>query len=959
MGLQPLPCWQAVVGPLCKQELWGEPRFGLLWLVILVGIALAALAGCGFSGSAAAVQTPVALRGAVRGGQHGVSGASMQLYAAGSSGVASAAQPLLTSAVQSDSGGNFEIPASYSCPSPSSQVYLVARGGNPGLASGTNNAAIALMALLGSCNSLSPAAAVVVNEATTVGSIWPLAAYMTSATNLGSASGDSTFAAAASSVNEFVNIQAGSSPGAGTAESYFAQNSKLYSLADVLDACVNSAGGSAGDGSSCGSLFSMATPASGGAPTDTISAAMRIAQSPDNEVAAIYGLVGGPAFQPTLTAAPPDWTLALTYPLATPPTTSVSQLVFLQQPSDATTGAVLAPAVTVGVEDGSGNLITSATNLVKVNLTGVSGLEGTVDVAAHAGVATFSNLAVGTSGGYTLTVSSPGLRSATSESFDISTAATSSGTLPTATYYVSNAGSDTNNGTSPATPWKTLTRLSSTKMLPGNSASLQCGSVFRETLTLSQSGTATAPISYGSYGSCSASNLPLISGADQLSTWSAQPEGAYTAYYAMEATAPAVVFEDNHRLTKTNTQTAMPIGSFFYDSVHQRVYVRTKQDAAPGSHLMEASVRADGVVLGGVSYVNLSGIEADKAAQNGILAWGTLTNVNLTGTVTNYSYGNGIWFTANTGQSQNNVLIQNCVANYNGENGIMKGNFGNNFVVDRCTTNYNAFDPQYTYTAGIRFISDGTTDANRATNSGARNNIAAFNGVTPDTNLPQTSDAGQEGMGVWCDTCGRGSFLTGNIAHDNAKNGVMLEFTGAVGSLSMTGNIAYRNASAGILHSRRSHNDVVSNNTSYDNLINCQFSGEYGGGETTVGMVNNIYENNICSSLVLRAYGVVFVAEWGAENNALGEGSGNIFRNNSFGPPAATNGTFAQFGAGKSVTSYATLNALYGASMKSVEGDPMLVSPSTANFGLMPGSPCIKAGYGGVDLGAVPYTTAP
>ena len=33
----------------------------------------------------------------------------------------------------------------------------------------------------------------------------------------------------------------------------------------------------------------------------------------------------------------------------------------------------------------------------------------------------------------------------------------------------------------------------------------------------------------------------------------------------------------------------------------------------------------------------------------------------------------------------------------------------------------------------------------------------------------------------------------------------------------------------------------------------------------------------------------------------------------------------------------------------------MLTNPATANFTLMAGSPCIKAGYGGVDLGAVPY----
>ncbi len=1035
---------------LGREALPSASRLGLLLIVILVGMALAALTGCGFSGSATAVEMPVALHGTVNGGQQPVGGSSVQLYAAGTTGPGSAAQPLLSNPVQSDNDGNFSIPASYRCPSATAPVYVVASGGNPGLPSGAGNPALELAAMLGSCSDLSASNSIIVNEVTTIGSVWPLAAYMTSSSRLGSAPGDTSFINAVASVPEFINVAQGSSPGKPTSTSYFAENSKLYSLSDLLASCVNSTGGSAGDGSSCGLLFSIATPPGADAPTDTLTAALRIAQNPGNNVTQIFGQTKADTyFQPALTSAPNDWTLALTYMVATPsislatgsyagaqevtisdstagskiyyttdgtiptnsstpytgplsvatsstvqaiafllgspsavatstltitsppssptptppapPTpapTAPAKLAFAQQPSNALAQATITPPVQVSVVDSNGNLVATAANPVTLALAGGQPLGGTLTAVPQNGIATFNNLSVSTAGsGYTLSATSPGLASATSSSFVINSAA--SGTTPpspTYTFYVANSGSDSNNGTSPATPWKTLAKLNTAKMSPGNSAGLQCGSVFREGLTLTQSGTPSAPISYGSYGSCTGSNLPLISGADLLSTWSAQSEGAYTAYYTTETTAPAVVFEDNHRLTKVAAQTAMTVGSFFYNPVAQRVYVRTKEDAAPGSHVIEASVRANVVTLGAASYVNITGIEADKGTQNGIMAWGTLTNVNLTGTVTNYSFGNGIWFTANTGQAQNNVLIQSCTANYNGEDGVTKGNFGNNFVIEGCTTNYNAFDPQYTYTGGIRFISDGTTNANRVTNSGAKGNTAAFNGINPDTGLPQTSDAGQEGMGVWCDTCGNGSFLTGNIAHDNAKNGVMLEFTGSTGSLSMTGNIAYHNASIGILHSRRSHNDVVSNNTSYDNLVNCQFSGEYGGGETTVGMVNNTYENNICASQVLNANGTVFVAEWGAENNSLGEGSGNVYRNNSFGVPTATNGTFAIFGAGKTMSTYAALNGAYGSSMNSIEGNPLLTNPAAANFALMAGSPCIKAGYGSVDLGAVPYT---
>jgi hypothetical protein len=296
-----------------------EPRFRVLFSLVLASIALAVCAGCGFSGSSTAIQAPVALRGIIQGGQKPISGAQVQLYSAGTGGRGSAAVPLLNKSVDSDNEGNFFIPASYYCPSASSQLYLIARGGNPGLTSATGNPAIALATMLGACGSLSASSSISINEVTTVGSIWPVAQYMKSPTDLGSAAGDTAFLAAISSVNQFIDIAQGSSPGISTPNSYFAENAKLYSLADALDKCVNSPGGSAGDGSPCGALFSMAAPQGDSAPTDTMSAAMRIAQSPYNEVSGIYGLTeASTAFQPALTAVPSDWTLALSQPIATP-----------------------------------------------------------------------------------------------------------------------------------------------------------------------------------------------------------------------------------------------------------------------------------------------------------------------------------------------------------------------------------------------------------------------------------------------------------------------------------------------------------------------------------------------------------------------------------------------------------------------------------------------------------------
>lgn len=70
------------------------------------------------------------------------------------------------------------------------------------------------------------------------------------------------------------------------------------------------------------------------------------------------------------------------------------------------------------------------------------------------------------------------------------------------TYYVSSSsGSDSNNGTSPATAWKTLSKASSMIYSGGNSILLNSGDTWTgETLFLHGNGTANSPIIVSSYG---------------------------------------------------------------------------------------------------------------------------------------------------------------------------------------------------------------------------------------------------------------------------------------------------------------------------------------------------------------------------------------------------------------------------------------------------------------------------
>src|ERR1035437_5627354 len=282
------------------------------------------LAGC--AGTEVVPVSPLTtlnLQGVVQGGQQPVADSKLQLYATGTTGDGSTSTALLSQPFQTGSNGEFTISGAYTCPSTASPVYLVATGGNPGLSSGSSNSSIALMATLGPCGSLSNVPFTTVNEVTTVGSIWPLAPYAKSVAQIGSDNSDAqAFDTAADSINQLISVADGTAPGPMLPAGEAAPTAKLYTLANIIVSCVNSSGGSAGDGSPCGQLFSNATSGGVPAPSDTIAAALAIAQNPNRNVVDIFDLspMNG-AFQPVLSSQPADWTLPI---LAVPAAPTIS-----------------------------------------------------------------------------------------------------------------------------------------------------------------------------------------------------------------------------------------------------------------------------------------------------------------------------------------------------------------------------------------------------------------------------------------------------------------------------------------------------------------------------------------------------------------------------------------------------------------------------------------------------------
>ncbi len=83
-------------------------------------------------------------------------------------------------------------------------------------------------------------------------------------------------------------------------------------------------------------------------------------------------------------------------------------------------------------------------------------------------------------------------------------------------YYVAANGNDSNSGTSPSSPWKTIAKVNSITLRPGDNVLFNRGDVFYGGITVNQSGTSSAPITYGAYGSGA---KPVITGFTSVTSW--------------------------------------------------------------------------------------------------------------------------------------------------------------------------------------------------------------------------------------------------------------------------------------------------------------------------------------------------------------------------------------------------------------------------------------------------------
>jgi hypothetical protein len=231
------------------------------------------------------------------------------------------------------------LPSGFLCSGNGEQIYLIANGGTDG-AQTAPNPQIALLAALGPCGTISTSSAVVINELSTIASVYALEQFASPSTPyaIGApATNSAGLSHALATITNVIDPSDGAIPGPNLPPGATIPTTKINTLAAALAACVDTTGTLTGSPSPCNELMCDAlpgaaynptdgdctTPTGATLPTDTLRAVIAIASHPGSvNVADLCSLASADAarFAPTITCnsastppSPTDWTLALNF----------------------------------------------------------------------------------------------------------------------------------------------------------------------------------------------------------------------------------------------------------------------------------------------------------------------------------------------------------------------------------------------------------------------------------------------------------------------------------------------------------------------------------------------------------------------------------------------------------------------------------------------------------------------
>ncbi len=240
--------------------------------------------------------------------------------------------------------------------------------------------------------------------------------------------------------------------------------------------------------------------------------------------------------------------------------------------------------------------------------------------------------------------------------------------LSAASYYVSSssgAATDSGPGTM-AQPWKTIAKVNSTTLAPGDTVHFLRGDTWRETLSPPNSGNAANRVTFTAYGAGTVK--PVISGAEVVTGWSVYSGGTANTYSAPLATATVMVTSNSAYIKKGASKDTLALNQYRWEA--GVLYINIGAD--PSGATIEAGQRNSAVAPAiGRHYITLNDLRVEKTNVSNIHInqsnfWRVENCEIYFGNSTSSFAGGGVM-----GDRMHDAVITGCHINYSLGDGVM------------------------------------------------------------------------------------------------------------------------------------------------------------------------------------------------------------------------------------------------------------------------------------------------
>jgi len=228
------------------------------------------------------------------------------------------------------------------------------------------------------------------------------------------------------------------------------------------------------------------------------------------------------------------------------------------------------------------------------------------------------------------------------------------------TYYVdASGGNDFNDGLSPQTAWRTISKVNSMDFKPGDTILFKRGEIWREQLIVPSSGEKGRPITFGAYGE---GEKPIITTKDTIIGWD-NPNNWINSggnvWYMSYSTDPQRLFIDGSEVLKAGSVSSINSTERWYWE-NNNLYVYSTQNPANAYSSMEGPQEYITVDVWAKSYINLENLDIQGAWGPSIRIAGS-SDINIINCNCGLYARHGILLTDALGIASQYITIDSCI----------------------------------------------------------------------------------------------------------------------------------------------------------------------------------------------------------------------------------------------------------------------------------------------------------